>query len=61
MIGFVLTNVLFGLTLLIGNHTLIYFGFTIGGLFNAPLFAFSLELACEIVFPVGEGSASGFI
>jgi len=61
MIGYVLTNLIFILTLYSGNEYIIMLGFTVGGLFNAPLFAFVLELSCELVFPIGEACAGGFM
>jgi len=61
MVGYVVMNLIFILTLYSGNKYIIMLGFTIGGLFNAPLFAFVLELSCELVFPIGEASAGGFM
>ncbi len=53
MVFYVLTNSTFLLAFYFNNKILIGASEFIGGFFNAPLWAFILELACEVAFPIG--------
>jgi hypothetical protein len=54
MILFVFTNATYIGAFLLNNKILIAASEFVGGFFNAPLWGFVLELACEIAFPIGK-------
>jgi hypothetical protein len=60
-VGVIAGLLVFGCVLFTEDIILACAGAFVFGMFLTPFFPFCLEFACELVFPVGEASASGFI
>ena len=61
MIGSSLSLLSFALMLWTENFYIVVFTVFCVGLFMLPLIPAMLELACEICFPIGEATSTGFM
>jgi len=61
VIGMIVSTLLVAFFMSSGKWVLIMLLYCIGGFFINPLFAYLIDMSVEIAFPIGEGTAAGFM